>query len=1275
MLLLGFLFIVAKAYSQSVYNEMFTLQWDKREINETPGSETKIINWFFNDGYISPTHPEISVFSTRIELEQVSDLAIRINPIKYSRIPLNHSLSTLNIKSNFETSYTIFQIRDKIYADITIIPVRKNSPANFEKLEEFEITVLITKSPKPTSTNLQSRDLRQSVLAAGDVYKIALPRTGMYRIDRSFLEGMGINISVVDPRRIAIYSNDGGPLPEANATSRTEDLRELSIFISGESDGRFDNNDYILFFAEGADVWRHQPGAINNYIYRKNIYDDNNYAFIKLNIENPKRVSTAPRLTNVDYITDYYDDLMRHEVDLTNLLGRFPNTQGSGKLWFGEFFNGASERDFSSSFNFSGYNLLEPISVMFSGAIRSNINTSFILTVGNTVNTYQANGTNLTNFETVEYARPINREFQTNIDNTNAPVRLRYTGGGTTAEAWLDFIQITGRRRLNYGSGQMLIRDLRSVPFGSASFNFNNIPSNAIIWDVTDPANISVLPLENNNITFFTDNKLKTLSVCTLSDVFSPRAIGKVPNQNLLGIQKADMLVVYHNDFKPAVERYIQHRSNHNGINIIAASVDEIYNEYSSGRVDPTAIRDFSRSLYKKDSNFKYLLLFGDGSYDYKNLMPGVPDHNFVPTYQTNQSLLPLSAFPADDYYGLLDDFEGSNLVGGLDIAIGRFTVTTLSEAESIVDKLIHYDTHHATLGDWRLNIGFAADDEDGNTHLIQSDRLAEKIFTNHPIYNLQKVYFDAYQQISTPGGQRFPDATAAINTNINRGQLIKNYLGHGGPRGWAQERVLQIPDIQSWNNYDRLVLLVTATCSLTGFDDPSIVTAGEQAFLNRRGGAVALFTTTRAVFASDNERLVNAAFDNIFERENNLPITMGEMITRGKNQNSQDTLRDNSRKFVLIGDPSQRLAIPMQKIVISKINGIAAEEFNDTLKALERVTIEGEVQDFNGEVDLSFNGVLNATIFDKASNIQTLGNDPGSRPTRTFRIFRNIIFRGSATVTNGQYSLSFIIPKDINYDFGTGKISLYAADSPGKDAAGYNKSVMIGGSSNNNIVDDTPPIVRLYMNDESFVFGGITNRSPDLLINLKDDFGINVTGTSIGHDLTAQLEGENISQRFVLNEFYQANVDDFRSGQVRFPLQNLEPGKYSIRVRAWDIGNNSSEELIEFNVLDEKNQKLKNVLNYPNPFTTNTRFNFEHDLAGGDLEVLVHIYTISGKLVKTIQDVQMSTGFRVSDIAWDGKDDFGSKLAKGIYMYKIRVKSSALNLVRESDFMKLAIL
>ena len=499
------------------------------------------------------------------------------------------------------------------------------------------------------------------------------------------------------------------------------------------------------------------------------------------------------------------------------------------------------------------------------------------------------------------------------------------------------------------------------------------------------------------------------------------------------------------------------------------------------------------------------------------------------------------------------------------------------------------------------------------------------------------------------------------------------NYLGHGGPKGWAQERVLQVSDIQGWDNFDKMPLLVTATCTFTGYDEPTVESAGETSLLNPRGGAIGLFSTTRAVYAQANYRLVDAVYDTMFTMSSGQLQTLGEIIMRGKNSNFEDTFRLNARKFSLIGDPAMRLAVPPLNVETSSVNGILIDQFADTLRALDQVTIEGIITGNNGQIVSDYNGIVYPTIYDKESTLKTLANDASSG-VRSFEVFKNVLFKGAATVTNGRFSFSFVIPKDINYSFDTGRISYYATNSENVDARGNNNDIMIGGTSNNIISDSEGPEIQLFMNDESFVYGGITNNEPVLLVKLEDENGINVTGTSIGHDLSGTLDDDN-QGTFIMNEFYEAEVDNFRRGSARYPLDEIPSGRHSVTVKAWDVLNNSSEARTEFVVVKDGDNILEHVLNYPNPFTTSTNFQFEHDLANTELDILVSIYTVTGKVIKTIEATKYATGYRIDDIHWDGTDDFGSDIGKGVYLYKIKARSDELNLIRESDFEKLVIL
>ncbi len=600
-----------------------------------------------------------------------------------------------------------------------------------------------------------------------------------------------------------------------------------------------------------------------------------------------------------------------------------------------------------------------------------------------------------------------------------------------------------------------------------------------------------------------------------------------------------------------------------------------------------------------------------------------------------------------------------------------------------MVDKIINYETNPATFGDWRNRIAFIADDEDGNLHIRDTDsKIADLTEKQYPNFNQEKIYLDAFPQVSTAGGEGFPLATEAIDRNIFRGVLAVNYLGHGGSKGWAQERVLDKDrgDIRQWNNFDKLPVFITATCSFAGFDDRNQVTAGEEVLLTPDGGGIALLTTVRAVFASSNARLVQTVFDTMFTKINGDLPALGQIMQFGKNSSTIGN-GANSRKFMLLGDPAMQLALPRHNVLTTHINGVDVRTNPaDTLRALQKVTIEGEIRDDNGQLLTNFNGEVFPTIFDKEVPYTTLSQDPGSPPF-DFTLQKNIIFKGRASVRSGRFQFTFVVPKDINFTFGKGRISYYAADKTSRmDAAGHSEDIIIGGTDTDALADDEGPQVDVFMNSEDFVFGSITNESPTLLVKLTDDNGINIAGNSIGHDLEGILN-ENTKETIVLNDFYESELDDYTRGEVRYPLSSLKDGRYQIRVRAWDVANNVSEGYTEFVVASSSEVALKHVLNYPNPFVNTTCFQFEHNLANQELDVLINIYTVSGRLVKTLEKRIFADGFIVANnscIEWDGTDDFGDQLARGVYIYRVHVRAINTGTTErsgESDFEKLVIL
>jgi hypothetical protein len=484
------------------------------------------------------------------------------------------------------------------------------------------------------------------------------------------------------------------------------------------------------------------------------------------------------------------------------------------------------------------------------------------------------------------------------------------------------------------------------------------------------------------------------------------------------------------------------------------------------------------------------------------------------------------------------------------------------------------------------------------------------------------------------------------------------NYVGHGGETGLALERIVTIPQIESWTNIDKMMLFVSATCEFTRFDDFSRESAGEIMYLSPKGAAVAMMTTTRAVFITVNSLVGRRFYEHVFLRDDqDRPITLGEVIQGTINTSNASGNDVNRRAFMLLGDPMLRLALPNQKynIVIDSINGLNPALVQDTMKSLSKVRVHGHLEDDQGNILNTVNGFVVPTVFDKPKESQTLGQDPNS-PVINFETQRNVVFRGKSTVTNGSFNFEFVVPKNIDYSFGNGKMSLFFYNN-GIDAAEAETRFKVGGVDPNGIEDQVGPDIELYLNAPSFVTGGITNESPVFFAKLFDENGINAVGNGIGNDITLVLNG-NTSQPIVLNDYYEADLDTYKSGVVRFQMPKLEPGAYTLTFKVWDVNNNSSDAALEFVVVSSEDMDLNNVLNYPNPFTTHTEFYFEHNQPGRDLEVQIQVFTISGRLVKTINQSMSNCGFRTPGIAWDGRDDFGDQLARGTYIYRLAVNT-----------------
>jgi len=1177
--------------------------------------------------------------------------------------------------------YSVAVAKKRYSAFFTVFPFRLN-PQSGQPERLLSANISYQYVPEGSSRSSASY-AAHSKLASGNWYQLRIPASGVYRIDASLLQSLGMGPGSVEFSKAGVFGARGGMVPDENAAERTDDLGEFPVYrFDGNNNNRFDAGDYLLFYAEGPDVWKYDS-LQNSFSHLKNLYSDFTYVFFTPESGSGKTWSRADFSGNVNTEVNTYDDLYFFEEELFNPLK-------SGRQWFGENLstlnnsadislnvNGfRSENGFNAKLRTAviGRSTLAglPISVRVS-ANGSVLHTHNLPTVGpDYTDTYAS-------FSSLITTAPVSGQYNLNFS---------FSSSNSNAEAWVDFVELLINRPLRMYSSQLMFRSSDGLGASSiAGYNVSEVGQDVLVADVTDPVNAFLLNSTNSggNLRFVRPaNSLREYLLFSPSGSFPvPAAEGKIANQDLHGLSQADMIIVCPPEFRDAAEGLAQiHRSD--GLESVVVSVQDIYREFGAGRPDLSSIRDMMRMLYDRAGSDtskmpRYLLLYGDASYDYKNRLSN--NTNWVPTYQSFNTLNPISTYNTDDFFGLLDENEGGEIANGnqpelMDLGVGRLVASNVQEAYDMLAKIRTYregminsnscNTVNSN-GNWRNMVTFVGDDEDGNIHQVDADRIAESARSRHPEFNYDKIYLDAFTQVNTPAGNRYPGVNEAILNRLNSGTLIMNYVGHGGTSGWALERIFNLSEITSLRNLDKLPLFVTATCEFSKFDDPDKKSAGELLAVNSRGGAIALITTLRLVFSSQNYTLNSSLFNKIFDQVNGHDPSLGELMTATKNSIFSDA---NNRKFVLMGDPALTIHYPRYDVVTTTLNERPIGSGGDTLKALKEVKIGGEVRDANGLLLSNFNGTIYPVVYDKLSTVNTLAQDPQSRKMN-FKLFRSILFRGKAGVTNGKFSFSFIVPKDIDYQIGNGRISYYAS-SGSADAHGFSENILIGGSADSFAIDKQGPDIRVYMNDERFVNGGTTNENPMLLVLLGDSSGINTAGNGVGRDLVGILDN-NERAPLILNDYYESEMDNFRRGQIRYPFSKLADGRHTLKVKAWDVQNNSGEELIEFVVAGSEKIALKHVYNYPNPFTSSTRFMLEHNQACKELTITIRIFSVSGKLVKTLQRQSFCEGYRIDDIYWNGLDEFNDPLGKGVYIYQALIADREGN--KAGKFEKLVVL
>jgi hypothetical protein len=1146
-------------------------------------------------------------------------------------------------------------------------PITLNKPLSNEEREFLRDVALNWREAENWSTKefneVKDNLIDNSIFASGDFYKMEIKESGIYRLDKNYLQSAGINVGAINPKTIKIYGNNGFEVPYNNCQDYPNDPLENAIYVEGADDGVFNDNDYVLFYGQGAVEWMYDSTS-STYFHYQNPYSKANYYWITFGGSNGIRMQNviSPNIPNVTVPTSF--------VDRTFENPEINNLGATGLLWVSQRI-GLNE-SFSFNKELKGY---------IDG---TDVNLRMRIGNGSTVDNYFSIIDANSQFQTIKYVYPVTGLFsfaKINLDylgssqlgvsyplnsgknSVNLKVSLPSSAGNSAQSAgYYDYYEVLYSRTFASADGNVLrfngIDTTGTVEYRPSGFNTGDVK----IFDVTNSSQakiISPISFTGGQVRFqaaHTDNFPNEYYVVGGLNYKTPASINRTANQNLKGglAAGADMILFYHKDFTSSATRYKNYRENSgfNSLKVALIDVEQVYNEFAGGKLDPVAMRNFLKYAYNNWTLRPTLVFFfGDGSYDYKNIY-NLSTKNFLPPIEvTSDQSDDIASFCSDDFAMEINECFTFPTPSKPDFGTGRICATSDAQANTYVDKIVSYEDP-SNFDKWRDKIMYVADDgwttentlgQEGSLHTGQCEDVAENFTPKY--FEKEKVYIVSYPAIYTPQGRRKPDVNPVIVNGWNEGRLVINYTGHGSTDLWAHEHIFERQvSIPLLNNKDKYTFLTIASCDLARWDDPYGVSAAEQLINEQNKGAIGVVAAVRPVYAAPN-----ATFNNLFwknftlEKDTlNLPIRVGKAMFNTK----QTLFLDNDLKFALLCDPSLRIGLPQYFTRIDTINGIGGNSFVQ-MKALQKVKISGSVLRPDSTLWNNYNGAITLKVLDvdKQIHLEDFGQP------FDFRLDGGTIFTGKANVVNGLWSIEFIVPKDISYSNGNGKVLAYFQNTS-SNGVGYFDNFTINGIDSTAVPDTTGPSVNLFLDSRNFRSGDLVNQNPKLIADFFDPFGMNLTGT-IGHKIEGTLNGDN-QNKLDLTPFYNS-TNGYQYGTIEYQLQNLQTGKNTLSIKAYDTYNNYTETNIEFNVQSSSVLTLENVYNYPNPMRNNTAFVFNHNF-DKSLNASIKIYTVSGRLIKELNKTGITDKF--VSIDWDGRDTDGDAIANGTYIYKLTIKS-----------------
>ena len=1228
------------------------------------GNNIQIVNSTFKEiqGKLSPVPHLVKNGGIAVEKFDKGDKYLGFNSIgqditTFGKFGLVRGVPVqiINIKPvQFNAAENRIRIYTKIIIRITFPPSKVYPAVNDAFLSDVLINYPVAKQWKAVSQKKLSKSLvSNSLLSTGTWYKFEAPDEGIYKITKSMLSQYGIDPNTVDPRTIKIYNNGGKVLPEDPTLPAPDDLVENAFYYQGDpSDGKFHDADYILFYGRGTNFWEYDSTA-GKIVRRFDPYSSQNYYWITSGGTIGKRMlnksSEAGPAAYVQSTTKAFAYNKDEKINIAK----------SGRYFMGNEFNSTSVAqtytnkldgilagsriDYLFNFVNSGQNFIEL-------KVDDNGNTLYDSSIPGYLSDL--------NYEySSGYSTSGSSSFTGNLPDNRSLLRFTFNASDPASKGYLNWFEIYYNKTLTPSGDQLLwfSKDTSAaIEYDLSGFSSSNIR----VYDVTDYANTKIITnpsmLSGGEFRFIATESKTGISryLAVSNDNFkSPTNPSEVTNSNLHGFQDgAKLIIITPKDFKDQALRLQAFKQNHPKLSIptYVADIDQIFNEFSCGMKDVSGLRNYIKYAFN-NWNIKpeNVLLFGDGTYDYKNIEG--TGNNYIIPWETENSLNLVYSYPMDDFYAELNN--NSLLV---ELGIGRLNINSADDAKNMVDKIISYESE-SDKGNWQNLITMVADDQwttdgyEGNYHVDQSETLAVSHIP--PSFDLNKIYLGAYPTVITSIGRSKPGVTVDLIKAINTGTLLVNFIGHGSPELWTHERVFEnsstIPQLVN----DKLFFLTAATCDFGYYDIPSTQSGAELLVLKTGSGAIGAFTSARPVFSTENSELNNKFYDYLLGSPRdtlNLPITIGKAYYKTKLvRNGQ-----NDQKYHLFCDPSLRLDIPQYSANVDSINGTPLTNLagNIQVKALSNTRISGTIKKVDNSNWTNYSGQGVLSVFDSKRQVALAEQD-----NYLIQVQGGIIFRGVISVTNGKFNSGFIVPKDISYENNNGKVVLIFYGNSG-DGLAYTNKVIIGGTDTTSVNNHQGPAIDIYFDDVAYKNSYLVNPDSKLIVRLSDAAGLNTTGTGIGHKIEGILN-DDVNNAIDFTNYFTGDLDaGGKSGQVVYQFNQLDPGHYKLQVKAWDVFNNFSTANTYFDVVSGNDLEVSDVYNYPNPFSNKTTFTFQQNLAKL-LDVKIKVFTVAGRLIREIDKYSVNEKFVT--VEWDGRDQDGNYIANGAYFYKVILKST----------------